>query len=357
MRYTLEIQKLMNRAEQENIHPKDAAKLLVSAIQIADANDDIELGYELRSELMDKEFGLGGRGEFVNAFSWMLNAYDAEPDNYPVEDLLWKYKWIIDEVHSNPEIPLDQISQILDDYKRRVEEQGIGLRSYYSKLLNEALYQEDEAKSKKYLELVNSLPIDDLSDCRACEMDAEVSVLIVGDDFKGAYEKAQPLMKKQFSCAHVPVITSCQLCYSAVKAGEMDLAAELFVAADEDLQDAENDSSLVSSVAMLIVYLFHTDKEKGWQYLEKYLPWTIDVKASLQFFSAMHIAEALKQADQDETVTLELPEEHPLFVAEGMYVVKTLYQYYFDLAESTSRLFDARNGNENFSIQLKKALY
>lgn len=356
MRYTLEIQKLLNRAEQENIHPKDAAKLLVNAIQIADANDDVSLGYELRSDLMDKEFGLGDRREFVNAFSWMLNAYDADPEQYPVEDLLWKYKWIIDEVHSNPEIPLEQIHEILEDYKRRLEVQGIGLRSYYSKLLNEALYQEDEVRSKAYLQQVNALPIDDLSDCRACEMDAEVSLLIVEDDFRAAYEKAQPLLKKQFSCAHVPIVTLCQLCYTAIREGERELADELFMAAEEELLEAENDSSLINSVAMLMVYLFHTDKEKGWQYFEKYLPWSVGVKASLQFFSSLYIAEALKQEDQEKTVVLELPEEHALYHSAGSYRVKDLYNYYFTLAEETSRLFDARNGNDHFAIQLKKAL-
>jgi hypothetical protein len=356
MRYTLEVQKLLNRANQENIHPKDAGKLLVQAIQIADANEDVELGYELRSDLMDKEWGLSDRTEFVSLFSWMLNAYDADPENYEIEDLLWKYKWIINELYSNPDVPLEQIELVLEDYKRRLEEKGLGIRSYYSKQLNEALYQQDAAKSMTFLDLVNAVPRDELSDCNACEMDTEVTYLINEGDFGNAYTKALPLLQKQFTCAHVPVITFCQLCYMAIRNNELEKAAELFHQAEEGLQEVEDDSSLITSIGALIVYLFHTDKDKGWHYIEKYLPWADATKTSRRFFFSLNMAEALKQEDQEKEVTIELPHEHPLYTTSNTYKVKDLYDHYYREAQQYAVEFDERNRNSNFSLQIEKAL-
>lgn len=356
MRYTLEVQKLLNRANQNHIHPKDAGKLLIEAIQIADANEDVELGYELRADLMEREWGLADRSEFVSLFSWMLNAYDADPENFELEEMMWKYKWVINELYSNPAVPLQQLELVLQDYKRRLEENGYALRSYYSKLLNEAVDQQDTRKSNEYLEKVNALPTDELSDCRACEMDTEVACLINQGDFDAAYTKALPLLQKQYTCAHVPVITFCQLCYMAIKQQKTEKAAELFAQAEEGLHDREEDTSLITSIGALIVYLFKTDKAKGWEYIEKYLSWAATARTSRSFFFSLNMAEALREEDQEKQVNLELAEDHPLYNPSHTYLVKDLYHYYYSEALQQSKDFDERNGNQNFSIQMEKAL-
>lgn len=356
MRYTLEIQKLLNRASREDISPKDAVKLLISAIQIADANHDTELGYELREDLMDKEWGLADRGEFVNAFSWMLNAYDADPDNYDVEELLWKYKWIIDELYSNPDVPAEQIDMVLEDFKRRITEQGYGLRSYYSKLLAEALDQKEQEKSKTSLDQLNALPIDAISDCRACEMDSEVTYLLNTGDFGAAWEKAQPILQKQFTCTHVPVITLCHLCHHAIRNNETEKAADLFSKAEEELHERESDTTLITSIGALIVYLFYTDQEKGWAYIEKYVSWTLNCNTKLEYFFALYMIEALKRADQEQEVSLILPAEHPVYNNTNLYKVKDIYAYYHQLAVDYGDRFDARNGNRSYAQQVEEAV-
>ncbi|RAJ29563.1 hypothetical protein [Pedobacter cryoconitis] len=356
MSYTLEIQELTDNANLDSTNPKDAQKLLVAAIQLADAHEDTALGYELRLNLLNKQWGLADRPYFVSAFSWMLNAFDADPESYAASTLLWRYKWIIGELFSNPQVPLEQIKAVLEDYKRRIQEQGYNLRSYYTKHLHEALSQKDRVKSRKYLDLMNALPTDGMSDCSACEMDNEVSFLINEGGFKAAYTRALPLIEKQYSCAHVPFITLCNLCYMAIKDNRTGEAAGLFLKAEEELQGNESDSSLVTSMGLLIVYLFHTDKPAGWNYLERYLPWAMECEANLKFFFSMHVAEALKLEDQLKTVILELPYPHSLYNPSNSYQVKDLYSFYAQQAVSLSQLFDERNGNSNFSLQLEKAL-
>lgn len=52
MRYTLQIQKLLLQAQNENLHPQEMANLLKEAIRIADENDDVEWATELRLDLI-----------------------------------------------------------------------------------------------------------------------------------------------------------------------------------------------------------------------------------------------------------------------------------------------------------------
>lgn len=351
MRYTLQIQKLLNLAEELPPHSKDRVKYYLQAIHLADENDDLEWAFELRISLLDAEWGLADRQHFIPTFTWLLDAYDHNPDLFNAEELLWKYKWIIDEVYSNPDVSLEQTEQILADFKRRIETEGYGLRAYYTKQLHEALDQKDIEKTYQYLELVNSVPRDNLSDCQACEMDTEVLVLLNAGDFHRAYDKAQPLLAKQYSCAHVPLVTHCSLAYHGIKSGAEDIAAEQFKQAEESLS-AITDTSLVRPSGQLIAYLFRVDEPLAWQYLEKYLPWSLESDRNRAFFFAKYLEEGLKQIDQNRVIPIKLPIEHPLHNGEKQYVVHDLYQFYYQQARSLALQFDARNRNNNFAKQL-----
>lgn len=351
MRYTLQIQKLLNLAEELPPHSKDRIKHYLQAIRLADQNDDVEWAFELRIDLLDAEWGLADRQHFIPTFTWLLDAYDHNPDLFDAEELLWKYKWIIDEVYSNPDVSLEQTEQILADFKRRIEAEGYGLRAYYTKQLHEALDQKDVERTHYYLDLVNSVPRDNLSDCQACEMDTEVLALLNAGDFRAAYDKAQPLLAKQYSCAHVPLVTHCSLAYYGIKYGAKEIALEQFKLAEESLVSI-SDTSLVRPTGQLITYLFHVDESLAWQYVEKYLPWSLESDRNRTFFFAKYMTEGLKQLSSDQTAPIELPVEHPLYNEKQHYLVNDLLQYYYQQASDLAEQFDSRNRNKNFAKQL-----
>lgn len=352
MRYTLEIQKLLNQAEELAIHPKDKVKYYLKAIYLADENDDVEWAFDLRISLLDTEWGLADRQHFIPTFTWLLGAYDQNPDLFDAEELLWKYKWIIDEVYSNPDVSLEQTEDILADFKRRIEEHGYGLRAYYTKRLHEALDQKDIEKTQEYLALVNDIPRDHLSDCQACEMDTEVMTLLNGGNFHAGYEKAQPLLSKQYTCAHVPLVTHCNLTYHAIINKEEEIAAQQFKYAEEALAEREDESSLIRPIGQLIVYLFHTNKALAWQYVERYLPWNLESDRNRSFFFAKYMVEGLRLENESERITLQLPPEHPLYNDDNTYLIGDLYKYYHSIAINLGKQFDVRNGNSNFINQI-----
>lgn len=52
MKYTLEIQKLLLQAQNDNLHPREKANLLREAIRIADENEDVQWAVEMRLDLI-----------------------------------------------------------------------------------------------------------------------------------------------------------------------------------------------------------------------------------------------------------------------------------------------------------------
>ena len=50
-----------------------------------------------------------------------------------IEDILWRYKHLIENARSFYQISLEQFERFNADFKRRCVEQGFSLRAYYDK--------------------------------------------------------------------------------------------------------------------------------------------------------------------------------------------------------------------------------
>jgi hypothetical protein len=67
------------------------------------------------------------------------------------------------------------------------------------------------------------------------------------------------------------------------------------------------------------------------------------------------MVEALKYEMRPE-VHLALPEEFPLYRADGVYSVSELRRYFYQQAEELAQRYDARNGNSGYMDRLKEIM-
>lgn len=93
MKYTLEIQKLLLQAQNDNLHPREKANLLKEAVRIADENEDIQWAVEMRLDLIYELNLLSADAEEIAVFSKILDNYENHKDLINEDDILWKYKW------------------------------------------------------------------------------------------------------------------------------------------------------------------------------------------------------------------------------------------------------------------------
>lgn len=353
MKYTLEIQKLLFQAEDnKSLTPKDKIRLMKQAAAIADANDDVEWGYDIRLQLIRECYYVADSTDLVNEFSWLLNAYENHPDWFDENDFLWQYKWILGEMFNNPQVSMEQIEAILDDFKTRLRRNGYGLRPYYDRLYEEKLVLNQLEEAKRYLDLRNAAPDDAMGSCPACTLDNELDYYLMTGRFDEAYQRAQPLISRQIVCAHVPARTFCALAYYAAKAGKPEIAAEISDRADAEMQQLANDENLVSPVGMLICYLLGVRPERGWYYFEKSLPWFMEDDPYTRFDYACYLLEGLKKREATETIRLSLPADFELYHPDHSYTVGELSGYFRQEAEKDAAVFDARNRCTAFADRL-----
>lgn len=351
MKYTLEIQKILFQVDDnKNLPPKDKIRLLKQAVAIADDNDDIEWAYDIRLQLIRECYFVASATDLIREFTWVLNAYENHPDWFDENDFLWQYKWVLGEMYNNPQVSMEQINSIMDDFKMRLQRNGYGLRPYYDRLFDETLILGKFEEAKRYLDLRNEAPDDAMGSCKACTLDTELDYYLLTGDFEEAYNRAQPLLSRQISCTHVPARTFCALTYHADKKGKTDLAAELFDRAEEDMTKLFNinDENLVVPSGMLISYLFKANEERAWYYFEKTLPWYVESDDYSRYEYAAFLVEGLKKLPEPKTTPLNLPTEFEIYQADHRYDTHELIRYFREEASRLAEAFDIRNSCDAF---------
>ena len=243
MKYTLEIQKLLLQAQNKNLHPREKANLLKEAIRIADENEDVEWATEMRLDLIYELNLLSADTEEIAVFSKILDDYENHKDVIKEDDLLWKYKWIWSSTFDIPEIPMEQVEAVGEDYKTRILRNGYSLRSYYQRWSVECTWMRQYDKAKEYIDKMLAEKMDDQS-CEACELNFMLDYYLETGKFDEAYSRAQPLINKQVTCYEANLRAYLKLAYYAQKAGKPDIAAEMCTRAEEALAGREKDEYL-----------------------------------------------------------------------------------------------------------------
>src|SRR5437868_5986567 len=83
--------------------------ILEQAVQLADSLGDASESFDIRQQLIEAATFGGMEDRALVAFSWCLAQSDKDPDRFPEEDLLWKYKWILAGITDYPGISLAKI--------------------------------------------------------------------------------------------------------------------------------------------------------------------------------------------------------------------------------------------------------
>lgn len=354
MRYTLEIQKLLLQAQNENLHPREKANLLREAIRIADENEDVEWATELRLDLIYELNLISADAEEIAVFSRILDDYENHKDLIKEDDLLWKYKWIWSSTFDIPDVPMEQVKAVGEDYKTRILRNGYSLRTYYHRWSVEYTRMRQYDKAKEYIDKTLAEKVDDQS-CDACELNFILDYYLETGQFDEAYSRAQPLITKQISCYEANLRAYLKLAYYAQKAGKPEIAADMCARAEEGLAGREKDEYMILYLGLFIAYCFMMKPERGWEYAERCIGWSLHTSTFKKYRFSCDMLEALKYESRPE-VHLNLPEDFPLYRPDGVYPVSGLRDYFYQQAETLAQRYDARNGNDGYMSRLKEIM-
>ena len=345
MNYNLEIQKLLVKAE--DVLPHDRINLLKQAANLADANNDIDWGYELRLQIMDESMGKLKDTEALPAFVWILEAYDANPDRFNTMEMLWKYKWMIDSSARCHFISMEQLEKMLEDYRQRLLDKGFGLRSYYNISASVAFIIENLERAKRCLDARDKIEPDDVCDNPSHELYDMILYYLMIKDTATAMSLERALFALTHPVALFPI--DCGYAEYLVRCGKIESAKHFIERAEKSFTELNKQCWLSVSLSGLIYALTFIDPEKAWRYVSDYINWITECQDYDALIFGMNIMPLLKRGG---TRTLYLSHEFPVFRDDNVYEVKNLFDYFYGMTLNLAERFDARNGNSSFKSQL-----
>lgn len=348
MNYTLEIQKLLIKSA--NFSGEDKISILKQAVKLADTNNDVEWGYDLRVDIMNACMGAIKTTEALPAFVWMIEAYDNNPNFFDPIELLWKYRWMIDSSARSWKVPLDTINNMLEDFKVRLADAGISLRSYYGAKINVGFIAEDFKMVEENMELRNNSEKDNILDNFGNDLYDNILFKIMTKDTEGALAlrheiPAVPHLDTSFSI-------NCSFGEYLTRIGEIELALPFIKQAEEEFSRLEKLNYLSISLSQLIYALTKVNPEAAWGYTDQYLNWIFECEDYDMLIYGLNLLPLFKLGGSRKIM---LSHEFKLYRNNDFYHIEDLYNYFITIVSDLAAKFDTRNGNETFSNLVKKS--
>jgi hypothetical protein len=326
--------------------------LLEQAVQLADAHQYDELGFEVRMALMQAATFGGAPDVLLVAFAWCLAQLDKNPDRFWAHDLLWQYKWVAENVVIFPHVTRQQIEELLVDMERRYRAAGSGLHPVHQTARKVFLELGDLPAAKKAHARTLKATVGWLSDCAACELDNQIAFYLETGRPAIALRKAEPIISGRLTCAEVPHRTYGRLVLPLLFAGQSEQAAEYLRRGTRLIR---TNPSFLWYVAQHLLFLTVTDNlTAAARYLERHIVNGLTTHAPSWGFEFDCAAAFLfdRLAEQRKPPRIRLPADLALPEGVDQTDPAALRDHFAGAAWELAAAFDARNGNDGFARRL-----
>ena len=214
----------------------------------------------------------------------------------------------------------------------------------------------DPDKAEEYYRLFTATPRDDMSDCRACEMNSEFLYLLARGRYLIAMHKAQPLLEGRYSCAEVPFVTYTR--YMLYKSEQL-LAGEQI---PEEVLDMMKDyasktrrimiseNKIVEDVGKLLIYFALFEPAKVLGFIQHYSDFTEIYKYNpfAVFYFCIGMMLFIRSLGDRETYKMKMEPSFRFYNPDNTYDLAEMYEYYRDQAEKTANGFAESQKNNSF---------
>lgn len=329
----------MEAAYEAGENSLEGVHLLEQAIKAADAENDVEAGYEAREMFMDATYILGMPKKQLLAFAWMIKQFEADEIQIDAYDLMWKYKWVGENIVDFPEISKEQIDHLLEDMKQKYLGFQYSLKPYYKIRTLVAMSMGEPEEVLRWHTEWQSAKKDHMNDCIACETHEEVHYDFYQGNYQAAVDKAKPLISGKQKCGEVPHLTNGILALCFWELGDQEAAKKRF---NVGYQLTKNQAEFLHTNAHFILYLIASEQ---WENAELVAKAELNVLPSSENkFRQFRLYEAV-------AVLLQAAKKQGLAMDVGMDLGEAVQH-----AQEAAKSFDARNGNNFYQQQLAKQL-
>ncbi len=258
------------------------------ACVLADQVGDLDGGWEAREALvLASAFG-GAPEKCLMGFAWLESQVESDPERFPIQDILWSYKWVVEKVPEFSQISRANVEGTLERMRLAYESCGASLRPYHAGRARAAAMMDGDTEAlRAHMEAYAMAPRDRYADCRACETHFATGIALLVGDYERAHRLALPIVNGKEKCSEIPHLTYGLLTVPSWKAGFED-RARLYHQRGYELCRTTVDF-LEAISAHLHFTLVSDDEEQGVSIFLNHLSWALDSHAG---WRRMHFLES-----------------------------------------------------------------
>ncbi|MFJ4775140.1 tetratricopeptide repeat protein [Streptomyces sp. NPDC088762] len=342
-RQEIELGLAENRESPNGAARNAHAEALVGA---AEASGDRALFRAALDNLVGAYLFSSESSKLLVPFARLLQEYDKDPgafSEWDAHSLFWQFKWVTTAISDSPGIPLESATGWLDEMERRYRLAGYSERPVREAELWLADAMGDDERADRAFERWLAAERDDMSDCRACELNSQGQYAVLRGNDARALELWTPVLAGEKTCAEEPHRVLATSLLPLLRLGRADEARSHHL---RGYRMARGNESLLPSIGKHIEFCALTGNEsRGLEILADH---------------AAHVAPLANVDDQlafhgGILVLLRRLAElghggSPAVPYEGTpRTVSELYEVLYAAALDIARQFDARNGTTRVS--------
>lgn len=173
----------------------------------AEANGDRALFREALDNLINAYLYSSESSKMLVPFARLLQEYDKDPgafSEWDAHSLFWQFKWVATAISDSPGIPLESAAGWLDEMERRYRIAGYSERPVREAELWFAHAIGEDERAERAFRRWLAAERDDMSDCRACELNGQGQYVALQGDDAEALELWRPVLSGEMTCAEEP---------------------------------------------------------------------------------------------------------------------------------------------------------
>jgi hypothetical protein len=317
---------LLDEAAQLDIGHAQVAHI-ERAVRLADSIEDDDLSFGARIELLTAATFAGMPERSLVAFAWLLAKADAQPERFDVEQLLFPYRWIVEDVPYLLSVSADRVDALIDDMAIRYDRHWWWDHPVWEARMRWAMVRGAPGKEVDELYRRWKLEFGRSGNPRGGhEVHAEVLVLTYLERYEDAVETARPSLSGTLPAEEeYPARTYAVLLEAGRALNHLD--CDTWRARAADL--CAGNQVFVREVAMVVCDAMRAGETPPTQLVADLRRW---VESTRDEHGIMSASAALALVDTPET------------------------QHHRERALALAEAFDARHGNNHACAQIRRLL-
>ncbi|MCE7991573.1 MAG: hypothetical protein HEP71_06320 [Roseivirga sp.] len=338
-------------------------KLAFKCIQRAKWLKDPELEFDARDSFIAQAVFLNYKEEAISMFAKQIEYADSRELKFSQQlILLWSYKWIMSALPSFSDIPKERIDNIFTDFETRINNSRWPGKTvvFYKGYLAYSMGRPEEAlKLQEKLEIGTSRDV--MDDCKACQIDGSLDLLIDMGQYGRVEKLVEPIVAGELTCKDVPRRTYSKLVKLYYLKGNWEMAEKYDALAKKDMDEKLFKSG--SYARMLPFWGISKKFIRGIEVIPHQLTFITERVSALRKFN-FYLActlffRAMKLYDEQWTslnINLSDRESSDVLILNdsGQYGTESLETWFRSMATKRAKKLDTRNGNSFYIDKMHK---